>query len=65
MVNDFICEDCFTEDIIFPTWKDRTGFEIPLDDFALVGDAFCMTCMKIIFVESKANLEEIIKGGNG
>ena len=52
MVNDFICEDCFTEDIIFPTWKDRTGFEIPLDDYALGGDAFCMTCMKIIFVES-------------
>ena len=54
---DFKCEDCGGKDLLLPTWRTQgsDGFaedrgDFP-DSFDLNGDAWCIDCNKIIFVE--------------
>jgi len=49
----FKCEDCGSKELLIPSWKTQDGMHDFPDPHELDGDAWCIDCEKIIWVETQ------------
>ena len=58
MKTEFICEECYSENLLIPSWKDQEGKpSCDFDEHSAGGDSYCVDCGKIVFVETKEGLQ--------
>ena len=48
----FKCEDCGSKELLIPSWKTQDGMQDFPDPHELDGDAWCIDCEKIIWVDT-------------
>ena len=51
----FKCEDCGSKELLIPSWKTQDGMDTidHPDPYDLDGDAWCIDCEKIIWVDTQ------------
>lgn len=51
----FKCEDCGSKELLIPSWKTQDGMDTidHPDPHDLDGDAWCIDCNKIIWVDTQ------------
>lgn len=55
----FICENCHSEDLLFPIWKDQEGKPDSINEYDAGGDSFCKNCNTLVFCDFSTEGEHV------